>query len=214
MSETPEKRFADVKSYEISYAVFRVASEIKNPAFRERLEARALTLIDATVGKNYPRVGDELRVIEYLLRFASDVGAVHFESVEKIVAELAVLNDTIENLEKPKAAQPTNLEGIFSKKETMVRQEVEPRQGGVEKEVMEEGPGSMGGIIRSGIRQSAILDRIRQTGNCRLKDIQEILPEASERTIRYDLQSLVEQKLIERVGNGGPAVYYRVRQNA
>jgi predicted HTH transcriptional regulator len=61
----------------------------------------------------------------------------------------------------------------------------------------------------SAIRQSAIIERIRQSGNCRLKDIQDILPNISERTIRYDLQTLLEQNLIERIGNAGPSVFYR-----
>ena len=78
--------------------------------------------------------------------------------------------------------------------------------------ITEEPANNINGILKSAIRQTAILDRIRQTGNCRLKDIQEVLPEASERTIRYDLQTLLEQNLIERVGNAGPSVFYRVNQ--
>lgn len=60
------------------------------------------------------------------------------------------------------------------------------------------------------MRQSAIFEKIRQTGNCRLKDIQEALPKTSERTIRYDLQSLLQEKRIQRIGSGGPATYYRL----
>jgi len=61
----------------------------------------------------------------------------------------------------------------------------------------------------SAIRQNIILERIRQSGNCRLKEIQDVLPNTSERTIRYDLQTLLEQGLIERIGNAGPSVFYR-----
>jgi DNA-binding HxlR family transcriptional regulator len=68
--------------------------------------------------------------------------------------------------------------------------------------------------IRSGNRQIAILDKIRQSGNCKLKEIQDILPDCSERTIRYDLEELIERDLIERIGAGGPAVSYRIRQIA
>lgn len=67
-------------------------------------------------------------------------------------------------------------------------------------------------FLKSGMRQIAILDKIRQSGNCRMRDIQEVLPDTSERTIRYDLEDLIERNLIERIGNGGPSVYYRVRQ--
>jgi repressor of nif and glnA expression len=47
-----------------------------------------------------------------------------------------------------------------------------------------------------------------------LKDIQEVLPDTSERTIRYDLQTLLEQNLIERIGNAGPSVFYRAGADA
>jgi hypothetical protein len=66
--------------------------------------------------------------------------------------------------------------------------------------------------LRSGNRQIAILDRIRQSGNCKLKELQEVLPDCSERTIRYDLEDLIERNLVERIGAGGPAVSYRIRQ--
>jgi hypothetical protein len=69
-------------------------------------------------------------------------------------------------------------------------------------------------ILKSGNRQIAILDRIRQSGNCKLREIQEILPDCSERTIRYDLEELIERNLVERIGSGGPAVSYRIRQTA
>lgn len=72
--------------------------------------------------------------------------------------------------------------------------------------------GNSASALRSGNRQIAILDRIRQSGNCKLKELQEVLPDCSERTIRYDLEDLIERNLVERIGAGGPAVSYRIRQ--
>lgn len=60
-------------------------------------------------------------------------------------------------------------------------------------------------------RQSAIVEKIK-SGNgsgSRLKDILAAFPDVSERTIRYDLQKLCDSGSIERIGNGGPATYYR-----
>lgn len=62
------------------------------------------------------------------------------------------------------------------------------------------------------MRQSAILDRIRQSGYCRLKDLISIMPDVSERTVRYDLQELIEQNLVERIGSSGPASFYRLKR--
>jgi len=63
------------------------------------------------------------------------------------------------------------------------------------------------------IRQSAILGRIRQSGNesVQLKDIIAAFPDFSDRTLRYDLQRLCSQGVIERVGQGGPGTYYKLR---
>ena len=52
---------------------------------------------------------------------------------------------------------------------------------------------------KSPIRQSAILERLRQNGNCRIRELQELLPGISERTLRYDLQSLIDKGVIERI---------------
>jgi hypothetical protein len=63
------------------------------------------------------------------------------------------------------------------------------------------------------IRQSAIIDRIKEFGNrqIQLKDIVAALPGVSERTVRYDIQRLCNQGVLERVGAGGPGTHYRLR---
>lgn len=73
--------------------------------------------------------------------------------------------------------------------------------------------GQVSNKVNPEMRQAAILDRIRQKGYCRLKDIQESFPDTSERTLRYDLQHLIAEGLVERIGSGGPASFYRVRRD-
>lgn len=64
------------------------------------------------------------------------------------------------------------------------------------------------------IRQSAIVERIRQSGNkeIKFKDILAEFSNVSERTIRYDLERLCKQGVLERVGIGGPSTYYKLRE--
>ena len=78
-----------------------------------------------------------------------------------------------------------------------------------------------GNGVNMAIRQSAILNKIR-LGNpsagsgqvsSHLKNLIAEFPDVSERTIRYDLQRLCDQGLVERVGNGGPASFYRYKGN-
>lgn len=68
--------------------------------------------------------------------------------------------------------------------------------------------------LRQFTRHAAIMDKIRQLPNCRMKELQEAFPAVSERTLRYDLEKLSERGLIERLGPGGPATFYRVKSLA
>lgn len=61
------------------------------------------------------------------------------------------------------------------------------------------------------VRKNAIIERIREKGDCKAKDIMEVVPELNERTLRHDLQILAEQGIIERVGNTGSSTYYRIK---
>ena len=62
-------------------------------------------------------------------------------------------------------------------------------------------------------RQSAIVDKIRQWDDkqVQLKDLLSEFDGTSERTMRYDLQKLCSQGILERIGAGGPSSYYKVR---
>lgn len=62
-------------------------------------------------------------------------------------------------------------------------------------------------------RETAIVEKIRQAGDkpVQFKDIIAALPDFSERTLRYDLQRLSNRGVLERLGPGGPATYYKIR---
>jgi hypothetical protein len=68
------------------------------------------------------------------------------------------------------------------------------------------------------MRQEAILQFILQSGNCKFRDIfqglQDKLQDVGERTVRYDLQDLIEQGKIEKFGTGGSNTFYRVKIEA
>lgn len=208
MKETGKRQFVVKKAYEISYAVFRVSSRTANAALKEHLERQALSLLDAAAVENYAWVSTVSKAIEYLVKFGSDIGILHEHNAEMIIAQLDAMNIAIAGLEKSGEAEEIFLGDIFSNHESLFPQEVVPAapRRDVASNIQQQS-------AQPGIRQTAIIDKIRQSGNCRIKDIQDILPDCSERTIRYDLQSLVEQNLIERVGSG-PSVSYRIRQNA
>ncbi len=262
MNESGKERFILTKSYEIAYALFRVAATLQEKDFAERLRATGAGLLEAASVQDHDTGRRALQVIEALVKFAGDLGLMTSGNADLTLREIYLLDAAIvERAQIEKAGSPdlsevfspipaenTPFASVFSREgqadgayaENLANREDAARdenpandpaeedfynpangRGYVDKksnsaknhgaqEMNSEGPS----FLKADIRQSVIMDRIRQSGNCRVRDLQEVLPDCSERTIRYDLQSLMERNLIERVGAGGPAVSYRIRQMA
>ncbi len=245
MLENGKERFILTKSYEIAYAIFRIAGPMQEKDFAERLRSSGGALLQAAAVQDGNAARVALQTIECLVKFAGDVSLMSPANSDVLLREVYVLDAAV--IERINAAKSdaVNLAEIFSKQPeyrqpsgvTMddfdmaanaanaasaeaaasVRNAAvaEPEREDARTSAAAGGFGgtNAGGNMKAEMRQSAIMERIRQSGNCRIKDLQDILPDCSERTIRYDLQSLVEKNLIERMGAGGPAVYYRMRQN-
>lgn len=210
MLESGKNSFIPKKSFEVAYALFRIAANTTDMGFAGMLREEATRLVANAAKENYSEAAKSIAAIEYFVRLATEAGFISFSNAEIILHELGNLNAAIAGL--PNAAiQEVDLSGIFSNSHPAGEQKLfhhRKREQSGSENTSEDGSG----IMKSEIRQTAIIERIRQSGNCRLKDIMELFPGSSERTLRYDLQSLVEQNLVERVGNGGPAVFYRIRQ--
>lgn len=224
----PENNFSQFlskKAYEICYALFRVTSQVKHPALADHLEKRGLDLLESALSGDSHGASLASRTMEYLLRIGADVNILNSNNVQVIIHELGQFNSAIVELEKSAKALPVNLDDVFSKlpmpvenrmaAQTVAQESVGEVAGQAQSHgaspgfhASGENGGNGNGTVKSVIRKSAILEVIRQNGNCRLKEIQDVLPDTSERTIRYDIQNLIEQGLVERIGNGGPATYY------
>ena len=216
-------RFILTKAYEVSYALFRVAGQIAEKDFAEQLRVSGTALLAATAGEDYPAAGQSLHVMECLVKFAGDVNIMGTGNSDVLLREIYALDAAIAEAKKMAAGDKINVAEIFSRQELAEREQPANHEPAIKydgesenknAEPQETPSNNINTILKSAIRQTAILERIRQSGNCRMKDIQEIVPSASERTIRYDLQTLLEQDLIERVGIAGPSVYYRAKQMA
>jgi hypothetical protein len=211
MKETGKERFILTKAYEVAYALFRLAAQMPEKDFAESLRASGTAMLAAAAAEDYAAAARSLRVVECLVKFGGDVGMIGTPNVDVMTREIFALDAAIAERKTVAKTDEVNVAEIFSKPEDAPRSVGEPR---ADEPATEPAPMRMEQMPRqpsndSAIRQSAILARIRQSGNCRLKDIQDVLPNISERTIRYDLQTLVEQNLVERIGNAGPLVFYR-----
>ncbi len=223
MKESGKERFILTKSYEIAYALFRLAAPLKEADFGERLRAAGAELLSAAAAENYGAAVPAIHVMESLVKFAGDANLVSVRNADLVLREIYALDaaiaerrtaattdevDVSEIFSAPKIAAPKTAEsGNPAMDDPATAESGNPAIAGFYPEPAAER--SFGEQIEPSVRQSAILDRIRQSGNCRMKDIQDLLPDTSERTIRYDLQTLLEQNLIERVGTAGPSVFYR-----
>ncbi len=221
------KSYFGKKAYEIAYSIFRIADRIPEKGIAGKLTNAAIELLSSVASGNYAATFGPLETLSFFSKLGTDLGYISYWNNDILIREIGNFQVTIaESLKEEN--KDIDISGIFTndaisaKTGTHVSKEPEekkpaepsvwvPDQARDEKKAE---PSSSGNFIKSGMRQIAILDRIRQSGNCRLRDIQEILPEVSERTIRYDLEDLIERNIIERIGTGGPSVSYRIRQMA
>lgn len=219
MKETGKERFILTKAYEVAYALFRLAAQMQEKDFAEPLRASGTALLAAAAAEDYAAAVRSLRVMECLVKFGGDVNVIGSPNVDVMMREIYALDAAIAERRTAVKTDEVNVAEIFSKPEIAepavhMAEPAPMRMEEFRAEPEMETKATPASAVRqpsndSAIRQSMILERIRQSGNCRLKDIQEVLPHISERTIRYDLQTLVEQNLIERIGNAGPLVFYR-----
>jgi len=81
----------------------------------------------------------------------------------------------------------------------------------ISEEPKEESKDDSIGIIK--VRKSVFLDKIRYFEEFKLKDLEKMFPELSERTLRYYLSDLISLGFIEKIGISGPNVLYRFNKN-
>ena len=63
------------------------------------------------------------------------------------------------------------------------------------------------------VKKTLILNKVRDSGGCRIKDLTAAFPEVNERTLRYNLQKLCEAGALVKIG-GGPAVRYLAKNES
>ncbi len=226
------------KAVEICYALVRVAAQIRRPELRSRVEKQAFVFLESVSSGDYSNALNASSAISALLKIGQALYEVEAINVSVISGELefvdAAMRQSIglEGLPDwqrifPESGNSKNKPGNSANNSAIGRSmsDVRPPQqsaslpqssNGHQTIVDASAPeanGTNGNGFAATMRQSAILEKIRQSinGQTQLKDIIAAFPEISERTMRYDLQKLCNQGLINRVGNGGPGSYYAMR---
>lgn len=198
--------FIKQRSFEISWALFRVAALFKHPRLKWEVENAAIELLSnpafATIEK-----------AEKLVKLAEAITEIKSIDAQVLYREFNNLHSAI----RQTAEKDAEIGKIFSQPPMVINHkgqndeidkmdEKKTISANVEKS-------ENNNIINAAMRQTAILEKIRQLPQCQMKDLIAAFPEVSERTLRNDIQRLSEQGIIERIGNGGPASYYRVKNH-
>lgn len=200
--------FINQKSQEISYALVRVAAYIRRQEFRQRIERLAFQLLEETSGGNLESALKTIASLESLINLGKSIYEIEPVNAKIIIGEIKSLDAAIRQIAG--LEELPNLENTFSGLPAVIAE----NNGFGNGSGNNNGNGNGNGI-NSTIRQSAILEKIRQSdgGQAQLKDILAAFPDVSERTMRYDLQKLCAQGLLERIGNGGPGGYYLLKES-
>lgn len=182
------------KAHDISFAVFRVAAIVKNMKLRIALEDGAVDLISHLAA-------DAVDKLCVLIKLAASINEIKPINAEILDRELNALNSAIQSAIAESAIgndEEPDLKEVFAELESA-------ESGNVSAEEKDEKVSQH--IIN---RQSAILEFIRQLPDgCRMRDLTAKFSDVSERTLRNDLQSLMVEGLVERVGSQGPLSSFR-----
>ena len=184
------------QAHDIGFATFRVASLIRHKELRKEIESAAISLVREPNTENI----DSLVGLIRLSISVREVGEVNGDTLKR---ELGVLRDAIssEFAGLPDEVKAVDLGGIFK------RQDIErsPKKKKASPSVV----GASSSYPQE--RRSAVYQFIRQLPDgCRMRDLTVQFPNVSERTLRGDVQKLVDGGSIERVGSkSGPFSYLR-----
>ena len=207
--------FVNQKSQEISYALIRISLNVRRPELRQRLERLAFQLLEEVSSEDFEFSLKTISRLESLIGLGKAIYEIEPINAKILIGELSSLKSEIRQIVGfgSDLEELPNLDNFFSKVPAVVHEDKELNNAANNSAIVEENGNGSGNGMASTIRQSAILDKIRQSMNkqAQLKEILSAFPEVSERTMRYDLQKLCSQGLIERIGNGGPGSYYTLK---
>lgn len=219
MAGDPNK-FAELfqkKAFEICYAALRVAGISRSAAFLNYLEGYGFMLLDSAIRQESGKALHGLEGIRQFSHIGASAGLVSQRDADILIAESSQLAAFIQDSGNSGSSHAMPESGIQEVFRTKLNEGRKRDPGRIfNKAIISDESSATSVMARSQEssqeRHKKMLEKIRQSGNCRIKDLQENFPGVSERTLRYDLQDLITIGKIERFGGGGPATSYRIKE--
>ena len=231
MAKNIQEEFLYKKTYEFSYATLMLASSAKNKDIAVLLESKAVSLLDSVLIADYSKTKDIIHSIISLAGIMVDGGLLHPINREVLIKEsenIYLAMEALPVLSKKEILPDLNLNKVFSKSNLPIKRQIadKPAKQQVQSEIADKNIAdeiadrnyNEAGLFKSEMRQSAIINKLQEKGNlpgrqagCRLNELQELFPDISERTLRYDIEFLISRGLVERVGSRRNSVYQPTR---
>lgn len=196
------------QSLRIGQALIRIAAYMRRTDLRRRIEECAYEIIEDIHSEN-ERLAKTISKTRIWITLAKALYEI--EPINAAMVEDALTDLELEGM-KNAAKKDFSIAELLGKSDQGVKESEKGEKGEDESEKggEEDGNRQYGNAIA---RQSAILEALRkmEAGRAHLKDIMNLFPEVSERTLRYDLTRLAARGVIERVGAGGPSTFYVIK---
>lgn len=223
------------KAHDIAHASFRVAALIKNVELKGSIESAAVALVAGyeTIGNpllpfTTPNVVEKL---ECLVTLAESIGEIKPVNAAVLKRELGNLQTAIDfhmntfkgnpngnenNVDITSMFAPA-IKDVKIERLKNLKSEGATRNAGfvsqlpkneIASPALRDRNDSNNGDDGISVRQMAILRQIRENQFCRLRNIVDAMPNISERTIRNDIQALIGNGHVRRIGGGGPNSYF------
>lgn len=210
---------------QIAQALFRVCSYIKQKDLRGRIEAHSVYLLEASTASDFDGVKRAIATLEKLVFLGEEVGEIQYhhgqilhgqfanlknlldKTLEQARVELAIADIFTGDYEKYGKSGNTNPATPGNVANRVVEMRVSQNDAAKNSHFHYPASGNTWQLER----QELIAQKVKECGKAAMKDLIAAFPDVSERTLRYDLQNLCGRQIVERIGNGGPASYYVIK---
>ena len=189
----------DQLSFTISYALLRLASYLKGNDVAGYFSECSWMLLDAVTRQDFLLARAQVKRIAVLIKLSNSLELIDNKNAEYLIAELRGLEDYLDEVNKQSAKLDLKPSGNLPVSK-VAKAPAQAAASIIERKLPDD---------TADKRQEELLVKVKELGSCRLRDLMNVFPGVSERTLRYDLQKLVDTGRLERVGGGGPFSFYK-----
>lgn len=208
-----ESNFFKNLPIELTHALFRVAEPMRHQELKSRIETWSVTFLESSLLSDMKSIGRDIHMLEHMIILGEAIGEIPYYSSEILRSQFEKIKSAMRQHDEERIAA-LSIKDIFTDNIETNNMDFSPipRHQKADFSLNISHIGKRNDLETSIGRRNLLVEKIRQLGNAAMKDIAAAFPSVSERTLRYDLQKLCEHAVLERVGNGGPASFYRPKE--